>query len=76
MGTNIREVEWPEYSNQFQSSLVKGGEPMADAQLFEPVPYRSAVADGATHVLVLRTRPDGVRVTNKMGLLDKMIIYR
>jgi hypothetical protein len=38
---------------------VKGGL-LADAQLFEPVPFKSALANGCTHVLVLRTRPDGI----------------
>ena len=33
---------------------------LADAQLFEPVPFKSALANGCTHVLVLRTRPDGI----------------
>lgn len=49
---------------------------MADAQLFEPVPFRSALAEGSTHVLVFRTRPDGVRITNRMNVLEKMIISR
>ena len=31
---------------------------MVDALIFEPIPYRSALADGCTHVLVLRTWPD------------------
>jgi hypothetical protein len=38
---------------------VQGGL-LADAQLFEPVPFKSALANGCTHVLVLRTRPDGI----------------
>ena len=33
---------------------------LADAQLYEPVPFKSALANGCTHVLVLRTRPDGI----------------
>lgn len=28
-----------------------------DAAVFEPVPFRSAIADGCTHLLVLCTRP-------------------
>ncbi len=35
------------------------GERYLDALLFEPIPYRAAVRDGCTHVLVLLTRPDG-----------------
>lgn len=33
------------------------GHSMVDAAVFEPVPFRSAIADGCTHVLVLCTRP-------------------
>ena len=40
-------------------------EPLADAMLFEPIPYRAALAEGATHVLVLRTRPDGVNLVRE-----------
>ncbi|KAG5184415.1 acyl transferase/acyl hydrolase/lysophospholipase, partial [Tribonema minus] len=39
-----------------------GHQPFADALIFEPMPYRSAAADGCTHVVVLRTRPDGSQV--------------
>ncbi len=35
--------------------LVRGHR-CVDAAVFEPVPVRSAVADGCTHVLVLSTR--------------------
>jgi hypothetical protein len=35
--------------------------------LFEPIPYRSALREECTHVLVLRTRPDGVSVTGEKG---------
>ncbi|EKX38161.1 hypothetical protein GUITHDRAFT_115708 [Guillardia theta CCMP2712] len=33
---------------------------MVDAVVFEPIPYRSAVEDGCTHLLVLRTWPDEI----------------
>jgi predicted acylesterase/phospholipase RssA len=33
------------------------GRPMADGGLLESMPYRTAFAEGATHVLVLRSRP-------------------
>lgn len=33
------------------------GEPMVDGGLLEPIPFRSALREGATHVLVLRSRP-------------------
>ena len=37
--------------------------------LFEPIPYRAALAEGATHVLVLRTRPDGVNLVRKQAIV-------
>lgn len=35
------------------------GDLLFDGGLFEPLPYLSAFADGCTHVLVLRSRPQG-----------------
>lgn len=37
-------------------------EVLADALIFEPIPFRTAVEDGCTHVVTLRTRPDGAEV--------------
>lgn len=51
-------------------------EPMADALLYEPLPYHAAIDEGATHVLVLRTRADGKDVTGKSSLFELMIIKR
>jgi len=51
-------------------------EPLVDALVYEPIPYRSAVKEGATHVLVLRTRPDGSDVSGKSSILDKLIVRR
>lgn len=51
-------------------------EPMADALIFEPLPYRSAIDEGCTHVLVVRSRPDGVEVTGKGGLFERLIFRR
>lgn len=76
LGSNLPSVMWPEYSSQFDSTMTAGSEPLADAQLFEPVPYRTAEREGATHVLAFRTRPDGLKVTGRLGLLDKMITFR
>ena len=48
-----------------------------DAFVFEPVPYRSAVYskthDPATHVLALRTRPNGAPLETVPGIYDKYI---
>jgi predicted patatin/cPLA2 family phospholipase len=38
------------------------GERLVDGGFVESVPYRSAVRDGATHMLVLRSRPAGYRL--------------
>lgn len=51
-------------------------EPLADALLYEPLPYRAAVSEGATHVVCLRSRPDGVDVTGKTSFFEKLIIRR
>ncbi|GKY96454.1 hypothetical protein MPSEU_000604900 [Mayamaea pseudoterrestris] len=41
-----------------------------DAFCFEPIPYRSAVEDGATHVLVLASRPEGFQPKTKPGVYE------
>jgi len=51
-------------------------EPLADALIYEPLPYPSALKEGATHVVVLRTRPDGVDVTGKMSVFQRLIMKR
>lgn len=42
-----------------------------DAFCYEPIPYRSAVDEGATHVLVLKTRPEGNPIGTAPGLFEK-----
>jgi predicted patatin/cPLA2 family phospholipase len=37
------------------------GEPMADGGLIEPIPFRTAIQEGSTHVLVLRSRATAYR---------------
>lgn len=46
-------------SSEDQGRRAEGKEPMVDALVYEPIPYRTALAQGATHVLVLRSYPDG-----------------
>ena len=57
---------------------VKGDhwEPLADALLYEPLPYRSAIEQGATHVVIVRSRPDGVDVSGKGGIFERLIARR
>lgn len=38
-------------------SPPRSGHRLVDAAVFQPVPFRSAIADGCTHLLVLCTRP-------------------
>jgi len=45
-----------------------------DAFCYEPIPYRSAVEKaGATHVLALRSRPDGCVVETKQHMYEKIV---
>ena len=52
-------------------------EPIADALLYEPLPYQTAITEhNVTHCIVLRTRPDGTDVTGKGGIFEKLIAKR
>ena len=51
-------------------------EPLADALIFEPLPYKTAIENGATHVVVLRTRPDGTDVAGKSSIFERLIVRR
>ena len=51
------------------------GERYLDALLFEPIPYRSAVRDGCTHVLVLLTRPEGT-LNGTPSLFERHVLGR
>ena len=50
---------------------------LVDAFLFEPLPFRSAIKDGCTHVIVLRTRPDPCPMLGRgPGIFEKVIANR
>lgn len=52
-------------------------DPLVDALVAEPIPYRSAVREGATHVIALRTRPDPSPILGKpAGVYEKVISRR
>jgi len=51
-------------------------EPMCDALVYEPMAFQPAIDDGATHVIVLRTRPDGTDVTGKSSIFERLIFRR
>jgi len=42
------------------------GEPLVDGGLLEPIPYRTALHEGASHVLVLRSRSAGFRTRTRI----------
>jgi predicted patatin/cPLA2 family phospholipase len=47
-----------------------------DGALTTPIPVVNAIAAGATHVLVLQTRPEGVQRTPAAGLVERIIERR
>jgi hypothetical protein len=47
--------------------------PCFDAFCFEPIPYRSAVEEGATHVLVLLSRPEGFEPKTSPGVYEQYV---
>ena len=49
------------------------GEPMVDGGLLESIPYRTALREGATHVLVLRSRAAGYRASREGRLVEPML---
>ncbi len=55
--------------------VVIDGERFLDALLVEPIPYRSAVRDGCSHVLVLFTRPEGF-LNGRPNLVERHVLGR
>ena len=49
------------------------GETMVDGGLLEPIPYRSALREGATHVLVLRSQDAGYRAPEPGRLAERTL---
>ena len=80
MNMDLSAVERGQTGQKFAlgNGLEEGAtnEPMADALLYEPLPFHAALDEGATHVIVLRTRPDGTDVTGKTSLFERLIINR
>ena len=52
------------------------GERMADGGLIEAIPHESALRDGATHVLVLRSRPPSFRKPPYLQLAERLAMRR
>jgi hypothetical protein len=64
----------------FRMDLPSSNDPAAtsphlcfDAFCYEPIPFRSAVAEGATHVLALRSRPAGFEPKTKPTLYERAV---
>ena len=51
------------------------GAPMVDGGLLEAIPYVSALREGSTHVLVLRSRPAAFRVRSR-SLVTELALHR
>ena len=49
------------------------GEPTVDGGLLEPIPYRTALREGATHVLVLRSRDASYRAPRQGRLAERSL---
>lgn len=49
------------------------GELLVDGGLIEPIPFRAALRDGATHVLVLRSRHAGWRAVERRTLVERAL---
>ena len=49
------------------------GETMVDGGLLEPIPYRTALREGSTHVLVLRSRDAGFRAPRPGRLAERAL---
>jgi predicted patatin/cPLA2 family phospholipase len=79
MGTFSGRSEAPSFIDVDSINGGKGKEhhSIADAFMCEPMPYRSAIESGATHVIVLRTRPDPSPVLGKgPGVFERIISKR
>ena len=51
------------------------GERMADGGIIEAIPYATALREGATHVLVLRSRPAGFRRAAYSARAERLGLY-
>jgi predicted patatin/cPLA2 family phospholipase len=49
------------------------GETLVDGGLLEPIPYRTALREGATHVLVLRSRATGFRMRTHVRATERAV---
>eukprot|EP00752_Nemacystus_decipiens_P006162 g5559.t1 len=57
-------------------TLPNVDEQLVDSQLYEQIPFQTALDDGCTHVLVLRSRPDGGNLLGKPKIVERLIARR
>ncbi|KAG7358630.1 patatin-like phospholipase [Nitzschia inconspicua] len=50
-------------------------EPLADSMIYAPIAYDVARQDGATHMVVLRSKPDGGDVIGKGGSIGELLTF-
>jgi predicted acylesterase/phospholipase RssA len=50
-------------------------EPLADALIYAPIAYDLALEEGATHMIVLRSKPDGGDVVGKGGSIGEKLVW-
>ncbi len=80
--TDFADIEELMQAVRASSSLPRlGGEPpvfrgerMTDGGFIEPIPYETALREGATHVLVLRSRSAGYRQPGYTGLGESLAL--
>eukprot|EP00903_Cladosiphon_okamuranus_P016650 g15353.t1 len=57
-------------------TLPNVDEQLVDSQLYQQIPFQTAIDDGCTHVLVLRSRPDGTNLLGKPKIVERLITHR
>jgi hypothetical protein len=60
-------------------SNFNGGDdykPLVDTLLFELLPYWLAIREGGMHVMCLQSRPDGMDITGKSSIFERMAVQR
>lgn len=74
--TNHREATKEKPKFVFRNNCKDGDyEPLADALVYAPIPYEVAMAEGATHMVVLRSKPDGGDVIGKGGNIGEKLVW-
>ena len=51
-------------------------EPLADSLIYAPIPFTAAMQEGATHIVVLRSKPDGGDVIGKGGSIGERLTWK